>query len=794
MTTFNTRHPLIARAANFTKDAKQINAADFTEEDELYLQMCRWIWSQYASDRTYLTPDGHCSHNQVPTSEGTGFYSIAELRAYSRGQQSIIPYQRILDPDRVTDGKQQQGLMNINWTPPQILPKVVSQLEGMYDPVDFDYQITASDARSQAEREKRRAKMRLALSEDWKQLEQTVGREATNKILPKGVQDPADLEIMFRLGGDKLLAEIKMEAAVRASLADNDYSGVVSEMLKRDAIDLGFVATEVRVDPLTGRPQVDRVDPESLVIPRSRYRDFRDAGYAGRVVRMKVHELISELIAEGMSVMDAEDHVARIAQQHAANLGGDQGLRLRNEGFKDEDEIFVFRGYFIAAHMQKYVVRSHKRTGSTVYAPVKRDAKLRKDDKKNGAVMETVRTQYTYRVSWVVGTNFIYDYGRDYAIAREGKEGQKVARLPIQAYRLDSPSMVARCIPIVDDLTLATYKKRDGLTKIIPAPGILVDLSLVDSEVVIGGERVTFSSLLGLAYRSGVLMYKSTEEALARGMLNGGVPPIREVDNAAIARVIETFSAEVQTGLMEIRNVTGLNELQDNTARPDLLVGIARGIQASTNNSLLHVFRAYLNVSKAAVRYLVLKYQTLLTYGDITVYDIPILGAASIEHVITQAEAEYDFILSVEGRPTEEEKQELSAMAIRAQDGGILDIPDYLEFQRLMRSGQIRAATLFLAIATDRNKRRMEQVAMQQQAMNAEVQQASAQATAEQERQTKMLDHELKVKFMQAEVIAELRKELTLRTAGGEMDMVKAGIEGELAQGEPNQTQQQMAQ
>lgn len=777
---FARNHPLL-NAAN--TGAAMPNVGDFTEEEKLFYDMAQWIWAQYAGDHCYFSPQGTNHYNRRTGEDGSTYYSIEQLRAYSRGEQSIIPYQTILDPDRVKarNPNEARGLMNISWTPPSILPKIVSQLEGIYDPLRYDFRVNAADARAKKERELQRAKMRMSVSPEWQALEQEVGVPASNKTVMQGIVSPEDLDLMFRFGGDRLGTEIKMEAAIRGSLKQNDYPGTISEMIKRDAIDLGFVAAEVSIDAASGLPVVDYVDPANLIMPKSRYRDFRDAGYCGRVIKLKVHEFVRELTEQGYGQDEAEDMAARLAKQHAKVYVGNKQNLLQNEGYKDEDEIYVLRGWFIASNIQRYVTGPHRRTGAMVYTPVNRDSELRNRDYRDGKRLEDVPTQYVYRFSHVLGSSFIYDYGRDYAIARSGPDGQKVARLPIQCYRLDSPSIVARCIPIVDEMTMATYRKRDAITKVMPAPGLRIDLALVESEVEMGGQRVSFADLLGLAYKSGVLFYKSTDEALARGMLNGGASPVSEADSSKTVRTIEAFITEINTGLMEIRTVTGLNELQDNTARPDLLVGIARGLQSSTNNSLLHLLRAYQNISKQAVSYLVLKWQAMLHYGDVTLYDIPTSGGPSIEHIISQSDGEYDFVVTVETQPTDREREELVALATQQQQKEVLDLPEYLEFMRMVRHGNMSAATLFLALATDRNRRRIQANSERLQIMNAQVQQQSNAQAEQQKRETMQLEQQLAIDKRRQELIGELQKELTILRAKGEVQMVQQGIQDGMA-------------
>ena len=766
------------------------------DDPEAYLNMCRWIFEKYTNGGAYISPGGVCKNNSGGVTSTQSGYTVSELRRYSMDQQGIQRYIDIIEPPKIRDKIKQAGgtLRNINYKPPSIAAPIISIVEGKFEEVMFEVEVSGMDLRSRKERARKKGAAAMAMSPEMMAAIQETGKRPSGMVEIMGVKTPEELEIAEKMGGMRLQAEVEMDACIDISLELSDYNAVVSEQLKRDFIDLGIAATISTCDPVTRVPCTNYVDIEGLVIPPSNRRDFNDMSWQGLCRFMSIHELRAEVIDEldanregGVEdetlYEEAEEIVKAIVKQSRNNMrnkvstGSEWGGQLQMLGkgdtdYDDEFKVLVMDTFFIANEVEEFVVGVHKRSQGTVYKRVRQGAKIKEVDRRRRGVRKHKKAfQHVYRALWVVGTDILVKYGVEYGTVRAGKNGQKSTRLPISVYSTQSPSIVARIIPYIDDIALDTYRKRDALSKVIPAPGIAIDISRIQPEIVMNGQTFKFDELLGLAYISGTLIYQSIPE-LGQGSTQG--KPIEPITNTAVIEMINMYMTNLAQSMNEIRKATGISEGVDATAPSDMAVGVLKGLEVATNQALKPIFMAYRNLTHNTSKYLMVKWQTILHGGDISTEYLPIAGnGANITSAFTNELSAYEFGLAVRVKATDDERRELMQFIVEGRNAGMLPPEDYLVLRRKLREGKTREVEFYLAVASMRFRQELQQQELEKIQTAAESNAKATQSSAQAE--TMKIDADTKGKAY----LIELKANLELRNQR-ELLMIQTRADGEI--------------
>lgn len=686
--------------------------AEVTEMDKHCLAMAEFIYGAYCNNKTSFLLGG-----------GLRGRSMSELRAYARGMQSTSKYDEWFDP------VDENGEVHVNISRDivQILPKFRDRIKGKFEEVNFDFNVIATDPTARKERELKRAKRKIAARPEMKALIQMSGVKPTDLQEDESIRSDRDADLLYKLGGERLNYEVLMRAAISSVEYESQWDDELKDRIIDDLIDLGAFSTWSYVEKATRKIKEKYVDPERVIIQKTQHNNHMGATYGGiiedyTIARLRMESDLDENTLKQIAKKYIDfPHNKGMAQQAATSMNS-----FRDDNYKDlqhspwsQLNCQVLSFCFVAGETEKYIMGRHHRYGNSIFDKVNSDAELSRRDEKRGKSFMSNTIQYVYTGKWIVGTKFVFDCQKEYGTVRAGSKGFKEAVIPLHVYVMDSPSMVERCIGFVDDIQLATLKKRNTLAKIPPAPRMVIDISKLHDSVKIGGQEYSTLDLVRAFPKEGILIVKSKGEFdyLNQGAANGN--PIQFMDSGAI-QDIQLFINEVIDGINKIKMVTGIEDAVDMSQTPDLLVGVMKGVEAQTNTSLRPLFKAYKIMNIACRVYWMLKYQVLLSSGDIDITYTPI-GSNTIEAAtLTSDLTAYDFGLQVEVLPSNEERVMMMQYLIGQRDTGTIDPVDFFIIKQLIDNNQIKLAQVYLVKAIDEKQQRMQQMELQKIQANGE--------------------------------------------------------------------------
>jgi hypothetical protein len=664
------------------------------------------------------------------------------VKTYARGQQTIDRYKRVLTPDQDPNN----NTLVVDWSVLPILPKFRRIALGLLEKQNWDVQINPIDPLAQTELEQQITMMKMKASMREMQKE-VMGPEAelSQQIMPKE-GEPEDIDgIKIYEIGLRHKTAMEAEQAIELTFSQNDYESQRRQTLQ-DLFDYGVSAyKDYRDGDLVG---FRRVDPRRLILSYCTYPDFRDLRYAGEIIEVPVAQVIQ--MSNGELTKEDIDLVYKYASTNQWRPSTPVGNAYYGSysDFWNRGKVQVLDIEIISADELVREERVDKR-GNTIFGRASYDDLNNKKEK-----YKRKQVQGIYRAKWIIGTDLIFDYGKQYDIKRD----------PINMARAKSSYHISACdffdmktfsrmeaiIPYADAIQLSYYRLQHELNTSVPK-GFNIDLSALE-EVSLsgGGQTMKPSDIIDLYLQRGVLVSRSTS---FDGKQNR--PAIVELQGGTGGAIAEYWNL-INQNLDMIRQTLGLNELTDgSTPNPKLLTTVAQLAATGTNNALSDIIYSDKQITQSLSEAIIIRVQDIVrtSNGD-TIADS--LGKGTVELLRVSSDiTKYTYGISIVDKPTAEEKAKLDELVKVALQQGQVDISDVI---RLNNIQNIKQGELFLAYKVRKNMEKKQQEAVQMQQQNGQIQQQSAQVAEQAKQQTLQMEYQMK----------------------SELEKVKAEMEGKL--------------
>lgn len=666
------------------------------------------------------------------------------LRLYARGEQPIQKYKNEL----AVDGD--LSYLNLDWTPVPIIPKFVDiVVNGMSDRL-FKVKAYAQDAMSQAKRSKYQDMIES----------QMVAKDLLTSIQDNTGVDPfvmkpdelpnSDEELSLYMNLNyKPAIEIAEEEAINTILEENRYNDT-RKQCDYDLMTLGIAVEKHEFLPGAG-VQVSYVDPANIVYSYTEDPYFRDCFYWGEIKTLPITELYK--IDQSLTREDLEK-ISKYSQSWYDYYNVAQFYE-NNIFYRDTCTLLYF---------------NYKTTKKIVYKKKILDngntRMIEKDDSFNPPVemMEEGRFEKVEKVIdvWyegimVMGTNILLKWELAHNMVRPKSATQHalpnyVAVAP-RMYKGVIESLVRRMIPFADLIQLTHLKLQQVISRVVP-DGVFIDADGLN-EVDLGtGNAYNPEDALRLYFQTGSVIGRSYTQD---GDFNNARVPIQELNSNSGAAKTQMLIANYNHYLDMIRAVTGLNEARDGSdPDPRALIGVQKLAALNSNTATRHILDGSLYMFKSISEALTYRIADILEYADfrddfankIGKYNVSILDEIKDLYV-------YDFGIFIDISPDEEEKAQLEQNIQIALSKGDINLEDAIDIREIKN---IKLANQLLKLKRVKKEEKAQQMAIQQQAMQAQQQMQIQQMSAQASMQKIQAETQSKMQLKQAEVAFDIEK------------------------------------
>lgn len=672
-------------------------------------------------------------------------------RKYAEGLQSVNKYKSMLDLDGDT------SYANIDWTPPAVIPKFVDIMVDKFMQQEYDFVLNPLDPISKSKADSVRKAMRTA----------RLIKPVMDELAKVGVQNPMaglptpqnDMEqsIWDSING-KIAEAIAGESALKVVMTANEWSQIRRQII-RDLVVLKIAGVRPYYTS-EGVIKLRAIDPVRLVTSWTDRPDFANIQYVGEVIKVSISQLAD--MANGEL---SEDQLFEIAKLNSNKYGnpmwswGNTYYPNNTMLYRPYDNflIEVLDFEFTTVDVKKWSKKKNRNGGYYI----KERAVGYKAPEGNATKTEVFEKtiQNNYCGKFVIGTNYLFGYGKEKNMTRERKNTSLSSNTYLKPvifapdiYDMENKSLVERMIPFADQIAICHFKIQQLIGKAVP-PGVAIDQRALESMAVgMGKESIKPKDMVEMYTQTGNFIYRS-KDSEGEIINSSAITPLVNGVSPEITRLVEIIEYNINM----IRNSTGLNELSDSsTPDKDALVGIQKMALAASNAAVRHIKEAYEFISMRTGKITMLMIQDLIADGK----GREIFESAIGEDAMNYLYASKDFPIMDLGielryKPTIEEKQELLMMIQKELDTQAIRLEDAAMVREI---DNIKLATQYLIYRKKMyaQERMQESMALQQQ--NAEVQQQSAIVTKQAEAEIEMQIAQAKAALLEKEY--ELKRQL----------------------------------
>ena len=715
------------------------------------LSQAKYLYSSYFQNRNTLFYDRKTNYR--------------EQIAYAQGDQSLGRYRKFFGIK-----KNDQSWINLDWRIRNYLTKRINAVTHMI--YSEEYRATFDAIDPMAIQQKREYKGRIRAIMEMKEFYDEMAALSEVAETPPDNLPMTEAELNLHMDEEykhRFARELEQANEVITDISDWK---MIQKQFAFDLAVLGVGAIESKIGK-NGMAQNSYVDPLRLVVPNSKYEDYRDIHKIGWVEDMQIHNLrkvAGKQFTDNEYEQIKEEYSTKESQRNLHNYH-DYTEGYQNANHSEQSyQVPVLHFSFITDIEDTYVQKITPENNAPMYPanPNKGMGKgywTEKNEygvgyKTNGKVrVYRDKFEVVMQGSWIVGSDFVFNYAPAYNMERDKKNLNK-AHLPIKVI---SPNMKAnkvvsivdQAMPICDDIQNYTNKLNQLVAAAIPK-GIYINLDSLEEANLAGssGEVMDTQELLRMYQEKGVVVGRNKD-------YTGGASdpyPIRELENG-MARDVMNYVQLIDVKRRELDEVIGLNEMTYG-ALPNPKTGKAVA-QASMNQSMHtigHLFLASRWLYEQATRSNCRNYLEMLRRGN--AHDIiEALGESSLDFMSQDPSITlHQFGFKVDVLPKEQEWQEfyqLIASAIGTPDG--IDIDDFVYIKNLTNLKQAESA-FRTKLRMKRDARALQEQAAAEQAQQAQAQQA--QMLAEMKAQEAAMLEEEKRKTLTVEF--ELKKDLAI--------------------------------
>jgi hypothetical protein len=337
-----------------------------------------------------------------------------------------------------------------------------------------------------------------------------------------------------------------------------------------------------------------------------------------------------------------------------------------------------------------------------------------------------------YKCKWIIGTDYVYDFGLQFDVPRPGK---KEVELSYHLYKLPHRSLVSLSETHVHQMCLAYFKVQNVIAMAAPK-GLAIEWNSLQN-ISLGKDKLKPLEIMKIYTQTGSLIYKSTTH---KGIPNvpGGFKPIQELAGG-IGPQLNEFIKVWEFNTNAIRETTGINQSADaSDTEPKASVGGQKMALAGTNNALRPIYSAYLNIKEKTAKNMSLRIQLLIKH-DKEAYEgyMPVLGSMGVKIISAGADTvDADYYIKYEAKPDDDRKETILKAAMQAftpdKDGNTnIELADFLMIERILDAGNLKWAEAYLNMKSKKNKAR--QLQLQRENMQLDSQKSIEAAKAKEE-------------------------------------------------------------
>jgi hypothetical protein len=553
-------------------------------EPKYNLDMAQWIYSMYSRNQTEI------SSNYITT--------IDELRLYADGRKPSDKFKSYFTGGKTTttldtdsfqsiDQYYRKGWMNLNsfWDKPiSFIPTLLNAIRGSL--ADNDYNIQAEPIDYDSGYEEDRLMHELIVKQKFGKLFNAL-YQMNGTPVPEDMEMPVEYDDLEEMKKDGLFKEPYIREHVKLLqdfFNESQWDNILRSKVLNDLLTVGYAFSHLYYDKRSGKATSEYADPQMTIMQYSDQLDFGDSDFSGvgRWVPLSRLKACQDYIVNGKTgqkITDKElQDLAKTYSGIYTNATYDK-TKYENENLNFQDmKVLEFVFYWREVNTEKTAIEYVNKAGQK--KRYKYDDTVKKLSK--GEKIVEMKERKLMSVTWIVGSDFVYDWGLVPNQAYVGNEPW----LPVRGVKMDGISLVHRVMSVDDAFTISFFKFLNGLAKATEG-GYAIDTTKL---MISDPKKFNPLAVVKQFLEGNFFFYQS-----GGGMNVGGTPiPINMIPGN-LREFIEPWIQQLQWCVSFAENLTGIPIMMlGATPKQDTAVGVTEMSLQSAQNSL----RPYVEVTK----------------------------------------------------------------------------------------------------------------------------------------------------------------------------------------------------
>lgn len=626
-------------------------------------KISEWLYSLYTRDKTEISSDT--------------IAKIDTLRAYADGKQSSEPYKEYFSgtgsqptdpiqttPDNLTQVNDyfRKGWMNIDWENlPSFIPTLLTAIKGTT--VDNDYDIKADPIDYDSGIEEDRLMVAAYVDSKFGPLFNQLG--SIGGIPPQEnipAMDFDELEQYKKEGVFKEPYIREHEKLLQHTQNISNWDDIIRPKVIDDLLAVGYAFIHAKYSKATSKVEWEYVDPRDVVMQYSKNSDFNDTDFCGMLRWKTISELraCSDYISDGKKTGITEKELKDIASTYKTlysnpdfttkSYYNSQEKVINYDDFK----VLEFVTYWRDVNTKKEIEYTNK-FGKTRLYPYNDSVKKLGDREK----IKVMRDRKLYSCTWIVGTNYVYDYG----LFPNQPYSSNMPWVPLRGVKIKSKPLVHRLVPVEDQFVKAWCKMVNGFAKASEG-GFAIDVTRLAMN-----DPNNFNPLgVVKAWREDNIFFYQTS---GNGFNVGGTPVPINLIPGNLKELVEPHMNHLNWCISFAENLTGVPIIMlGATPKQDSAVGVTQMSLESASNSLRDMLEKVKSLKQNVATGSSQMIQLSIKYDDRGEFEYSkIIGRDNISYLKNAMYLPLEYGITMRSRPTRLERESV----IKAADDALLN-------------------------------------------------------------------------------------------------------------------------
>lgn len=501
---------------------------------------------------------------------------------------------------------------NLNWQSIHIHNRIISGLVGRWMGRNEKIFVTATDSLSVKEKQDEYDRLEFYISNRDKllQLQEASGVQIMpQQELPENKEELDLWQSQFQ----RLPEEILYELGVNDVLASNGFFDSNKEKGLHDSAEVGFVGTYTWMDK-EGVIHVELVQPENAIYSDSKYPDFRDTAWRGRVKSWKISELRKEYGVEFGGKLTEEQlwDIAETSKQYNLNDKITWNAMWNTAFMRPYDEwnVDAIEFELKSVDSESYTITETKQNKSTIIQKGKPN-KLR--DNQRGIEDTNINI---YRGVYIKDHDILLEWGLKKNMVRpqdpkeSGNAEFSYSFYMYQSYEMRNLAVPEKIEVPVDGMIMVDLKIQQLVAKMRPTGAAIDETALQNIDYGLGDKNKDID------YKK---LYDQTGDIYYRGLDAEGnrVPvPITELQNSGFLGQMQGLIALYQFHFQRLKDELGEDpNLITQALQPRVTAGNVDAAQRTAENATDYMYLAWANVIEETAKKISCLLKKSVTHG-----------------------------------------------------------------------------------------------------------------------------------------------------------------------------------